>query len=115
MRSFLDVFKANVLNSIGARTKGMPSKRFKLRRPSAPVAAFGPRGKLVQQREAQKKVSLDHKFYGTGEEQQKRAMDIAKLKIMRENIARQATDPDYKGVRRSTIDEFSTSPCDNVF
>lgn len=115
MPSFFEMLKANLAKTLGSRDSGLTSKRFKLRRPSAPVEAIGPRGKLVKQRELQKKVSLDHKFYGTGEEENKRAMEIAKLKIMRENIIRQANDSDYKGVRRSNREEFSTSPCEHVF
>jgi hypothetical protein len=111
----MEMFRANLSKTLEPRRRAFISKRFKMGRPRADVDMPKPERSLYPQRDIEKKVTLEHKFYGKGDEMQKNAMVIAKMKALRENIKRQQLDTDFKPVRRSRIDEFNTSPCDNVF
>ena len=114
MATFAEIFKSKLAESFGARP-GLAMRRFKMGKPHVSAPPSLPRGKLVQQRKMEKKIAREHMMYGEGEEQQKRAMDIAKLKYMQENAERQRSDPEFKGVRRENIEEYNKDPCNNPF
>ena len=97
----------------GKLREALQSRRIKLnvRRRANNI----PKGKIVRQRDEDKKVAFGHKYYGNGAEHQLLAMEEAKKKLIAEGIAREMSERNAKGRRRRRRNEFPTDYCRNVF